>query len=66
MALKNWLAGVFKRSAAPDSGVSQKEAVKTKSTWELIKPYYTKSPQKWKARAMLGTAVALTLGQRVL
>lgn len=34
-----------------------------RSAWELMKPYYTKSDERWKARALLATVIGLTLGQ---
>lgn len=34
-----------------------------RSAWNLIKPYYTTSDERWKARALLATVIGLTLGQ---
>lgn len=34
-----------------------------RSAWNMIKPYYTTSDERWKARALLATVIGLTLGQ---
>ncbi len=34
-----------------------------RAAWQLIKPYYMTSDQKWKARLLLGVVVGMTLGQ---
>jgi putative ATP-binding cassette transporter len=66
--LKGALGRVFKRSAVPDS-LANDEATPRKTpgwlkqAWRQAKPYFMTSPQKWKARALLTTAVALALGQ---
>ncbi|HEY8189941.1 MAG TPA: ABC transporter ATP-binding protein/permease [Micavibrio sp.] len=66
---KGALGRFFKSSAASDSlpvkdeATPRKEPARLKSAWQLTTPYFIKSPQKWKARALLTTAVALTLTQ---
>jgi vitamin B12/bleomycin/antimicrobial peptide transport system ATP-binding/permease protein len=65
------LRRLFSKSAAPSApensslGNSKLQGTTTslRSAWQLVKPYYTKSDEKWKARALLASAIGLTLGQ---